>query len=110
MSLTPPRDSGTAGATAVKLMSKELKPSSEDFDCLLAWFDVNRERAALRYEEIRRRLIKVFARRGCPEGDSESLADETINRVTLNACEVAPGFKGDPAIYFLAVGKNVLHE
>ncbi|HEY7785163.1 MAG TPA: hypothetical protein VIB00_10575, partial [Pyrinomonadaceae bacterium] len=61
-------------------MNKDWVLTQESFDALLHWLDPQRDRAGLRYEEIRRSLIKIFACRGCAE--PEDLADETINRVS----------------------------
>ena len=72
--------------------------TQESFDSLLAWLDADRERAGRRYEEIRRRLIKILACRGCH--DPEDLADEAINRVAGKVGEVAKDYSGDPALYF----------
>ena len=75
---------------------------------MLSWLDTDRERAGKRYEKIRRRLIEIFASRGCQE--AEDLADETINRVARKSLEVAEGYVGDPAYYFYAVAKKILLE
>ena len=79
-----------------------------DFDKFLFWLDPDRERAARKYEEIRRRLIKIFACRGCPE--AEDLADETINRVIGKAQELIDSYIGDPARYFCGVARKVYLE
>lgn len=89
-------------------MKKEWSLSQEAFDELLAWLDSDREQAGIKYEDIRRRLIKVFAGRGCP--DAEDLADETINRVTSRLEEVKKEFQGDPARYFFGVANMVYLE
>jgi len=60
-------------------MRKKTQISQEDFDNLLGWFSTDPDEAGKKYEEVRTGLIKYFYFRGCPE--SESLADETINRV-----------------------------
>src|SRR5689334_9508444 len=60
-------------------MRKKTQISQEDFDNLLAWFSNDADEGGKKYEEVRAGLIKYFYYRGCPE--SESLADETINRV-----------------------------
>ena len=60
-------------------MGRESDLSQEAFDRLLAWLNPNRALAGEKYEEIRRRLIKIFTCRGCT--CPEVLADETINRV-----------------------------
>ena len=84
---------------------RALSLSQETFDDFLAWLDPDRERAGKKYESIRRRLIEIFTCRGCR--DAEDLADETINRVALKAQEIAPGYVGDPALYFYGVAQKV---
>lgn len=86
-------------------MNKEWVLTQEAFDKLLLWLDPNREQAGKKYEEIRRRLIKLFTCRGCRA--SEELADETINRVTKKVQELADTYNGDPALYFYGVAHNV---
>jgi RNA polymerase sigma factor (sigma-70 family) len=82
--------------------------NQDEFDALLAWLDPDRERAAQKYEEIRRRLIKIFVCRGCPV--AEDLADKTIDRVAGKVKDIAPSYVGNPALYFYGVAKNVYHE
>ena len=89
-------------------MNKDWELSQETFDALLAWLDSDREQAALKYEEIRRGLIKMFANRGCV--DPEDLADETINRVTRKLKEIGKEFSGDPTRYFFGVANKVYLE
>ncbi|MGB7926469.1 MAG: hypothetical protein WCF57_24740 [Pyrinomonadaceae bacterium] len=72
---------------------------------MLAWLDANRDQAGKKYEEIRRRLIKIFTCRGCMEADN--LADETINRVTQKVPTLVEGYTGDPALYFYGVAHKV---
>lgn len=90
------------------MKKKEWLLTQEAFDNLLVWLDPDRERAGQKYEEIRCRLIRIFARRGCPV--AEELTDETINRVTRKALEMAQAYVGDPALYFYGVAQNVFHE
>jgi RNA polymerase sigma factor (sigma-70 family) len=85
-----------------------LVATKEQFDELLKWFDSDRDRAAQRYEEIRRNLIRVFLNRGCT--DSEDLADDTINRVTLKMPGLRESYVGSPERYFHGVAKNVIRE
>lgn len=73
---------------------------------MLHWLDPDRERAGLKYEIIRIRLIKLFACRGW--GDADELADESINRVTFKVDEVAKTYQGDPSLYFYGVA-HMLH-
>jgi RNA polymerase sigma factor (sigma-70 family) len=42
--------------------------------------------------------------------DVEDLADVTITRVTDKLPEIIDTFEGEPAVYFYAVARNVLHE
>lgn len=60
------------------------------------------------YQMLRARLIRIFARRGCPT--PEDLADETIYRVALKLDKLVPSYEGDPARYFFAVARNVYLE
>jgi DNA-directed RNA polymerase specialized sigma24 family protein len=87
---------------------KDLALTQDAFDALLAWFDSNREQAGKKYEDIRRRLIKIFTSRGCLV--AEDLADETINRVAGKVHELAANYTGDPALYFYGVAKRVFQE
>ena len=86
-------------------MNKDWVLTQEAFDALLAWLGPQREQAGRRYEEIRLRLIKIFACRGCSE--SEDLADETINRVSRKLREIESDYSGDPARYFYGVANKV---
>src|ERR1044071_2332912 len=74
------------------LMKHDWNLSQEDFDALLDWLDPDPNKAEIKYEDIRKRLVKIFAGRGCAE--AEDLADETINRVTSRLHEIKDGFKG----------------
>lgn len=89
-------------------MNKNSVLSQAAFDKMLSWLDTDRERAGEKYEKIRRRLVEIFASRGCQEADD--LADETINRVARRSQDVAEGYVGDPAHYFYAVAKKVFLE
>jgi RNA polymerase sigma factor (sigma-70 family) len=80
----------------------------DNFDALLTWLDTDRNRAGEKYEDIRQSLVNIFSWRGCC--DAEDLADETITRVTNKLPEIADGYKGDPALYFYGVAKNLLWE
>jgi RNA polymerase sigma factor (sigma-70 family) len=79
--------------------------NQEDFELLLGWLDSNLEYAGRKYEEIRRKLIKIFSARGCM--DAEDLTDETINRVAHGIKGIRPTYSGDPALYFYGVAQQV---
>lgn len=88
----------------------------ENFDELLLWLDPDtsrtgtpdRNRGALKYEMIRRRIIKIYQNRGCQT--AEEIADETFNRVCRRVKDLSKTYSGDPALYFFAVAKNVYRE
>lgn len=80
----------------------------EAFASLLAFLGPTPEEAGLRYEEIRHRLIKIFACRGC--ATPEELVDESIDRVARKAAELAPTYEGDPALFFYGVARRVFLE
>src|SRR6185503_4743764 len=86
-------------------MKKNWVLSQESFDALLDWLDPDRERAGQKYEDIRQRLIRIFASRSCYE--AEDLADETINRVANKVQEMRSSYEGNPALFFYAVGNKV---
>lgn len=89
-------------------MKKDWILTQELFDELLSWLNADRERAGQDYEDIRRRLIKLFTCRNCHE--SEDLADETINRVANKVKEIRDHFVGPRAPYFYAVASKVYQE
>ena len=82
--------------------------TQEQFDSLLGWLDADRNVAALKYEKIRTRMIRILACRGCCE--AESLADETIDRVAAKVEWLIQNYVGDPTLYFYGVAQNVFKE
>ena len=90
------------------LTRKSHPLQQEDFDRLLDWLDVERERAGVAYEQIRRRLTIIFASRGCRV--PEELADETIDRVSRRVADIQETYSGNKLLYFLGVANNVHHE
>ena len=89
-------------------MKKEWVLSQEAFDAFLTWLDPDRDRAGEKYEEIRRKLIRIFAHRGC--SIAEELTDEAINRVSRKVPDIAGTYVGDPALYFYGVAQNIFLE
>jgi DNA-directed RNA polymerase specialized sigma24 family protein len=87
---------------------KEWILGPEAFEKLLGVLDPDRDRAAERYETIRRRLVQLFRWRGCFE--CEALADQTIDRVSRKLDEGEEIRAADPAVYFYGVARNVLKE
>lgn len=82
--------------------------TQERFDRLLEWLDTDRDAAALKYEKIRMRMIKILASRGCCE--AETLADEIIDRVAVRIDWLIANYIGDPTLYFYGVAQNVFKE
>ena len=82
--------------------------NQQQFDRLLGWLDPDREKAAAKYESIRKRLIKIFVSRG--SSTAEELADITINRVARKLPEIQAGYVGEPAHYFCGVASYVFRE
>lgn len=89
-------------------MNKNWDMSTESFEALLAWLDPDREKAGLKYEQIRTGLINFFTGRGHCE--AEDLADETINRVISRLHEIRNQVTGERARYFFGVARKVQLE
>ena len=84
---------------------RDLTP--EQLKALLASLDPDPEKAGVRYEEIRRRLIRFFEWRGCEH--AEELTDETINRVARQLAGDL-SLRSDPYAYFCGVARLVALE
>lgn len=82
--------------------------TKEAFEKLLNWLDTDRDKAGEKYEIIRLRLIRIFASRGCCDG--EHLADQTLNVVASRIDWLIENYKGDPALYFYGVAKKIFLE
>lgn len=102
------RPAGAQKLDSLPQQKKEWVLTQEAFDGFLNWLDTDRERAGKRYEEIRRKLIKIFICRGCALADE--LTDETINRVARRVPEIRETYVGDPTRYFYGVAHNVYME
>jgi DNA-directed RNA polymerase specialized sigma24 family protein len=84
---------------------KEWELTEQAFSKFLAWLNPDADKAGDLYENIRRKLIKIFVCRGCT--CPEDLSDETINRVVRKVQEIGETYVGDPALYFYGVARNV---
>ena len=89
-------------------MAQENVVNQENFEMLLNWLDRNRDAAALKYEKIRVRLIRIFTGRGCFE--AEALADETFDRVAAKMPQIAAIYTGEPALYCYGVADKLHYE
>lgn len=89
-------------------MNKNWDMSPESFEALLCWLDPDREKAGIKYEQIRTGLISFFTGRGHCE--AEDLADETINRVISRLNVVRDQVVGERSRYFYGVARKVQLE
>ena len=81
---------------------------SGSFEKLLLLLDSDREKAGVQYEAIRARLLRIFEWRGCRS--PETLADQTMDRVSRRLEDGEIIRAEDPAVYFYGVARNVLKE
>jgi DNA-directed RNA polymerase specialized sigma24 family protein len=81
---------------------------SDEFEALLRQLGSDREQAGHAYEELRRRLVTVFAYRGCVAPDV--LADETLDRVARKVSEAASADWRDLRPFVFGVAWNVARE
>jgi DNA-directed RNA polymerase specialized sigma24 family protein len=86
-------------------MLKKSEINQEDFANLLGWLDEDREAAAVKYEEIRHRLIQIFTIQKL--FDAENLADQVFDRVCRKLPEIAATYHGKKDLYFYGVAKNI---
>lgn len=80
--------------------------SEPSFDLLLRTFDTDPERAALRYEEMRRKLARFFEWRGC--ASAEDHADEVFDRVARRLSEGLQVL--NIGAYCYGIARLLLHE
>jgi DNA-directed RNA polymerase specialized sigma24 family protein len=78
------------------------------FDEFLSWLSPAREEAGMKYEELRRKLVKYFSRGGCHVPDE--LADETIDRASKSIAGGKLDRSVDPNAYCFGIARNVLRE
>jgi DNA-directed RNA polymerase specialized sigma24 family protein len=78
------------------------------FERLLSLLDPDVEKAAQRYEALRRKLTKLFQWRGCAR--PEELADATFDRVARRLEEGATVAPGDVSAYLHGVAVHVAQE
>jgi len=87
---------------------KDWVLTREALDRLLEQLDSDRDRAAEKYEQIRRRLMKLFRWRGCLA--FEEYTDRTIDRVARRIAEGSEIQTASPYTVFYGVAMNLLKE
>jgi DNA-directed RNA polymerase specialized sigma24 family protein len=98
---------GCAGETATMDVRRTVV-TGEAWDKLLGFLDGSREAAARKYEESRRRLVKLFAWKGL--ANVEDLADETLDRVARKLAAGEHIRTGDAERYIAGVARLVAFE
>ncbi len=79
--------------------------TSAELDNLLLWLGQDAATGARRYVELRRKLVTLFAFRGCEA--AEELADETMDRTARTILKPGFSFEGNPMAYLHGVARNV---
>jgi DNA-directed RNA polymerase specialized sigma24 family protein len=82
--------------------------TADALEALLRRLGPDRDQAAVAYEQIRRRVVRLFEYRGCP--DAEALADETMSRVGRRLAGGVEIRAADPYAYFAGVAGIVYRE
>lgn len=80
--------------------------NQDAFDGLMKLFDADRDRAGIKYELLRDKLVRFFEWKSCET--PESLADETLDRVARKASEGAEIYNLEGYVY--SVARMILHE
>ena len=83
-------------------------PSLEGFERLFAFLDADAERAAAKYEQVRLRLLKLFAWRGATP--ASEFVDRTVERVIRRVSDGGERSVAEPYQYFYGVARAVLRE
>lgn len=86
----------------------ERTPSLEGFERLFAFLDADTERAAAKYEQVRLRLLKLFAWRGCTPANE--FVDRTVERVIRRVSDGSEHTVAEPYQYFYGVAMAVLRD
>ena len=82
--------------------------TSAELDNLLLWLGQDGSTGAVRYIEMRRRLVVLFQYRRCEA--PEELADETLDRTARAILKPGFSFEGDRMVYLRGVARNVYLE
>jgi DNA-directed RNA polymerase specialized sigma24 family protein len=85
-----------------------MAPTHEDFERLFAFLDADPTRAAAKYDQIRLRLLKLFAWRGCTP--AQEFADKAIERVIRRLAGGNERQATEPFQHFYGVAMNILRE
>lgn len=92
----------------VRTVKKSRRLSQRAFNAMLEKLDPDRDRAGLKYEEIRRALIRYLRFQG--SHIPEDHADEAINIVAERIFENKAFDAANPLPHFLAAARNILRD
>jgi DNA-directed RNA polymerase specialized sigma24 family protein len=93
----------------VNLPIGERGVNRAEFEALLRRFDPDRDRAAEKYEDLRRRLIRFFRWNDCFPG--EDLVDKTFDRVAQKVADEQGSAQIHDVVPFLwGVARNLVRE
>lgn len=84
-------------------MDKE--PDEDRFNLFLSWLSSDRDEAARKYEDMRRRVIIMLECRGCNR--AEEIVDEAFDRFVKRLPEILETYQGDPVRYLCVIARNV---
>jgi|SRR5262245_31607998 len=87
---------------------KDWALTQQAFEKLLGWLDADRERAGLKYEELRLKLVSYFDRKHCLASDD--LAEDTLNRAARRIVEEEKILDEEPMVYCYRVARLVFLE
>lgn len=91
-----------------RTVKKSRLMSQQAFNAMLEKLDPNRDRAGLKYEEIRRALIRYLRFHG--SHIPEDHADEAINVLAERIFENKPFDAANPLPHFFAAARNILRD
>ncbi|HUL72951.1 MAG TPA: hypothetical protein VLT86_07605 [Vicinamibacterales bacterium] len=83
-------------------------PDEAAYTKLLTFLDADPQRAAPKFDEVSRRLLKLFAWRDC--APPETYARRTIDRVAKRLSEGNDRHVSEPFQYFYGIAMNVIKE
>ncbi|HKR11966.1 MAG TPA: hypothetical protein VJT15_07920 [Pyrinomonadaceae bacterium] len=93
---------------SITLQRRHGTLTQEAFDKLLDSLDMDRQKAAEKYERIRKRLANFFEYRGCSA--PEDYADTTINCAAKKLDTGSEIYSNDPLSFFIGIARNILQE
>jgi DNA-directed RNA polymerase specialized sigma24 family protein len=87
---------------------KQWDLTKDSFRRLLDFLDPDPQRAAVQYEQVRERLIRLFEWKGCVPG--AEFADEAMDRVARRIESGMEEVPDNPYVFFHGVALNLIRE